>query len=203
MQYEPTKHNRRSIRLKGYDYTQSGYYFITICIERKRCLFGDIVDKQSPVHLAQRECVASALLRSRVSFGNLDAFASADDDLSRKALQTKVPADDRWLNLNRFGAIAFACWQAIPEHFSKIELDEFVIMPNHVHGILIINNNGSLADRGLADRGLANLLLVRYRQLSVLLNLRDPNKLILSVIQKADLYGSVIITNTLFGMNNR
>ena len=91
MQYDPTKHNRRSIRLKGYDYTQSGYYFITICTHQKSCLFGAIVNNKS--------------------------------------------------NLSKFGQIAFACWQAIPEHFSRIELDRFVVMPNHVHGILIMTND--------------------------------------------------------------
>ena len=90
MQYNSRKHNRRSIRSKGYDYIQSGYCFITICTDQKSCLFGAIANNK--------------------------------------------------LNLNEFGQIAFTCWQAIPKHFSKIELDEFVIMPNHIHGILTINN---------------------------------------------------------------
>jgi len=102
MQDDSAKHNRRSIRLKGYDYTQSGYYFITICTERRSCLFGAI--------------------------------------------------DNQKLTLTEFGQIAFAYWQAIPEHFPRIELDRFVIMPNHVHGILIMNDEKG---RGLADRGLA------------------------------------------------
>lgn len=42
MSYNPQKHHRRSIRLKGYDYTQAGYYFITICTQNRLCLFGDI-----------------------------------------------------------------------------------------------------------------------------------------------------------------
>ncbi|MDD4990772.1 MAG: transposase [Paludibacter sp.] len=37
-------HHRRSIRLKGYDYSQEGLYFITICVQNRECLFGDIVD---------------------------------------------------------------------------------------------------------------------------------------------------------------
>lgn len=93
MKYDSAKHHRRSIRLKKYDYTQSGWYFIIICTEQKRCLFGAIANKQ--------------------------------------------------LILNEFGNIASNCWQAIPEHFPKIKLDEFVIMPNHVHGILIVTNNSA------------------------------------------------------------
>ncbi len=42
--YDPQKHHRRSIRLKGYDYSQVGAYFITICIKDKECLFGKIAD---------------------------------------------------------------------------------------------------------------------------------------------------------------
>lgn len=41
--YSP-QHNRRSIRLKGYDYSQAGAYFVTICTQNKECLFGEIVD---------------------------------------------------------------------------------------------------------------------------------------------------------------
>ncbi|HMG15060.1 MAG TPA: transposase [Saprospiraceae bacterium] len=42
MTFNPNIHQRRSIRLKGYDYTQSGMYFITLCIQDKDCLFGEI-----------------------------------------------------------------------------------------------------------------------------------------------------------------
>jgi REP element-mobilizing transposase RayT len=42
MTYNPDKHHRRSIRLKGYDYSQAGLYFITICIQNRACLFGKI-----------------------------------------------------------------------------------------------------------------------------------------------------------------
>jgi len=44
MEKNPNKHNRRSIRLKGYDYSQVGLYFITICCQDRACLFGNIVD---------------------------------------------------------------------------------------------------------------------------------------------------------------
>ena len=39
-QYNPEKHHRRTIRLKGYDYNQSGMYFVTICTRNRECLFG-------------------------------------------------------------------------------------------------------------------------------------------------------------------
>ena len=42
--YDPKKHHRRSIRLKGYNYSSEGFYFITICTEGRRCLFGTIIN---------------------------------------------------------------------------------------------------------------------------------------------------------------
>jgi putative transposase len=42
MKYDPAIHRRRSIRLKGYDYSQSGFYFITVCTQNRLCLFGKI-----------------------------------------------------------------------------------------------------------------------------------------------------------------
>ena len=44
MIYDPKKHNRRSIRLQGYDYSQPGAYFVTLVTHRRACLFGEIVD---------------------------------------------------------------------------------------------------------------------------------------------------------------
>lgn len=97
-------HHRRSIRLQQYDYTQSAFYFITICTHNRFCLFGAI-----------------------------------ENDAMR---------------LSKQGAIAVDCWSAIPDHFSCIELDEFIVMPNHVHGILRVadNDGGGTARRGTACR---------------------------------------------------
>jgi len=88
MRYDPEKHHRRSIRLKGYDYTQAGAYFITICTKDRACLFGDVADGV--------------------------------------------------MRLNQMGHIVRQCWLEIPEHFPHVVLDEFVVMPNHVHGIIVI-----------------------------------------------------------------
>jgi len=40
--YHPNIHHRKSIRLKGYDYSKAGWYFITICVQDRACLFGEI-----------------------------------------------------------------------------------------------------------------------------------------------------------------
>ncbi len=88
MIYDERQHHRRSIRLRGYDYTQAGAYFITVCTHDGACVFGDVVDGV--------------------------------------------------MQLNECGAIVRDCWMAIPDHFLQTALDEFVIMPNHVHGIVVL-----------------------------------------------------------------
>jgi REP element-mobilizing transposase RayT len=81
---------RRSLRLCGYNYSQSGAYFITICTNKRRCLFGNIVNNE--------------------------------------------------VNLNELGNIVLNIWNSLPNKYSNIELDEFVIMPNHLHGIILITD---------------------------------------------------------------
>ncbi|MEO1522737.1 MAG: hypothetical protein AAFU78_18425, partial [Cyanobacteria bacterium J06633_2] len=97
MAFNPEHHHRRSIRLKGYDYSSPGAYFITICTYQRQCLFGEIIDRK--------------------------------------------------MHLNTFGHIAAACWNEIPNHFRQTILDSYVIMPNHVHGILVITDKSC---RGIA-----------------------------------------------------
>jgi putative transposase len=79
---------RRSLRLAGFDYSQPGAYFVTICTGNRRCTLGEI-----------RDCE---------------------------------------MRLNHAGQVIAACWDEIPLHFPNAELDAFVVMPNHVHGILVL-----------------------------------------------------------------
>ncbi len=93
MTYNPNIHHRRSIRLKGYDYSQAGAYFITICCQdRDVSTLGEIVDGK--------------------------------------------------MILNDYGNIAYNEWGNTPNIRKNVELDVFVIMPNHLHGIIIINDIG-------------------------------------------------------------
>ena len=94
MLYNPNIHNRRSIRLKGYDYSQAGLYFITICCYNRKCLFGDVINGE--------------------------------------------------MVLNEYGTIACNEWLNTPNIRKNVELDVFVIMPNHIHGIIILNGRGEL-----------------------------------------------------------
>ena len=86
--FDPQKHHRRSIRLKGYDYSQEDAYYVTIVILRRECLLGQIVNKK--------------------------------------------------MILNPYGEIVQKWWEEIPVHFSNVETGAFVIMPNHVHGVIYI-----------------------------------------------------------------
>ncbi len=52
MKFDPDLHHRRSIRLRGYDYAQSGAYFVTICTQGRESLFGDIRDNESALNAA-------------------------------------------------------------------------------------------------------------------------------------------------------
>ncbi len=81
-------HHRRSIRLKWFDYSREGAYFVTVDVLNHQHLFGEVID--------------------------------------------------RTMHLNECGKIADECWRSIPEHFPNAELDEFVIMPDHIHGIVVI-----------------------------------------------------------------
>jgi REP element-mobilizing transposase RayT len=88
--YNPDKHHRRSIRLKGHDYSDSGIYFITICTYHREEVFGAIVD------------------------GTIE--------------------------LNELGKIVVKHWQWLSTQYSYVTLDEWVVMPNHLHGVLAITD---------------------------------------------------------------
>ena len=86
--FDPKKHHRRSVRLKGYDYSSDGAYYVTIVTQGRECLFGEIIDGE--------------------------------------------------MHLNKYGEIIQKWWNEIPLHFPNVDLGAFIIMPNHVHGIIFI-----------------------------------------------------------------
>ena len=98
--YNKIFHTRRSIRLKGYDYAQAGMYFVTVCVQKKVCLFGEIVDNE--------------------------------------------------MILNETGIIVCDEWIKSEVIRKNVKLHEFVVMPNHFHGIIEIT--GQLHDDVVALR---------------------------------------------------
>jgi len=86
--YDPGEHHRRSIRLKGYDYSQAGAYFVTVCTQGRVCLFGGVVEGEMRVNVAGRMV-------------------------------------EKW-------------WAELSNKFPNVETDEYNVMPNHFHGIVVI-----------------------------------------------------------------
>ena len=80
--------SRRSIRIRGYDYSSPGAYFVTICATDRRHLFGSV--KRGQVFL------------------------------------------------NSFGKTVKDTWHRLPELYPMVVLDEMIVMPNHVHAIIVI-----------------------------------------------------------------
>jgi len=97
MKFDAEKHHRRSIRLRGYNYAQTGADFVTIVTKDRVCLFGQMVNGE--------------------------------------------------IRLTDGGRIIQATWNELPEHYPGVECDAFVVMPNHVHGIIVLVDNGG--DKGI------------------------------------------------------
>ncbi len=101
-------HNRRSIRLKGYDYTQPGAYLVTLVTQGRLSLFGEIVQDE--------------------------------------------------MRVSKLGRIVQRAWLDLPCHYPYVLLDEFCLMPNHVHGIIVLTDDdgrgGSVDDPRLPGRQL-------------------------------------------------
>ncbi len=74
--YNPDRHHRRSIRLKGYNYSQEGAYFVTICTQNRMCLFGEADDTGIPVLNAYGRMTDDAWmwLSRRYMYVTLDAW---------------------------------------------------------------------------------------------------------------------------------
>jgi REP element-mobilizing transposase RayT len=90
MKFGLEKHNRKSIRLKGYDYSQAGAYFVTICANNRECPFGEVIDGV--------------------------------------------------MMLNDAGLMIKSAWYELPRHYPGVDIDAVVIMPNHIHGILVLTD---------------------------------------------------------------
>lgn len=93
--YNPDIHHRHSLRLKNYDYSKPGAYFVTVCAQNRTCMFGAIEN------------------------GNLA--------------------------LNDAGRMAQRVWQELPAHYHGVEIDQFIVMPNHFHGIIVLVGAGPCA----------------------------------------------------------
>jgi REP element-mobilizing transposase RayT len=65
------------------------------------------------------------------------------------------------MQLNDLGKIADECWREIPDHFSDVELGAYVMMPNHVHGIIVINRTTMNSSSSVGARHASPLRVLR------------------------------------------
>jgi putative transposase len=124
--FNPEIHHRKSIRLPGRDYSSPGYYFVTVCLDNIRCMLA-VASSGQTVGVGHGQpllCHGQPLHRHGQPLHRHD-----------EPLPQKHP---RQLRLMPIGEIAKKYWMEIPDHFPNVVLDEFVIMPDHVHGILKI-----------------------------------------------------------------
>jgi REP element-mobilizing transposase RayT len=85
------RHHRRSVRLRHYDYSQAGAYFLTICSKGRQCLFGQVIDGE--------------------------------------------------IVLSDIGQVVASEWERTAEIRKEVELDAWVVMPNHLHAVVIITQS--------------------------------------------------------------
>ncbi len=141
--YDPNIHHRRSIRLKGYDYTQAGAYFITICCDDRICRFGEIVGAGfTPAQFTPAQFTPAQFTPAQFTPAQFTParFTPAHDGIGQP--QNNIMQPQRFaptMQLNEYGQIAYNEWVNLPERFPNFELDVFQIMPNHIHGIIILN----------------------------------------------------------------
>ena len=126
MEYNPQIYHRKSIRFKGYDYSQAGAYFIAICCHNRHCVFGNI-----PVGAGFTPALDTPSTHDK-------PFTPAHNKGQPQGI---APTMTNTMVLNDYGTIACNEWQKLPERFLNVELDVFVIMPNHMHGIIVLNEN--------------------------------------------------------------
>jgi putative transposase len=91
MIYDPKKHHRHSTRLRHFNYSQAGAYFVTVVTYERTCLFGNILNGE--------------------------------------------------MRLSEVGRVVQSVWYDLPKHYPRAECDAFVIMPNHMHGIIVLRDD--------------------------------------------------------------
>ena len=171
------KYRIPSARAQWWDYANAGAYFITICTAHRVHYFGEIVRHDVETRFIASQLNASQLNASQLNAPQLNAPQLSAPQLSASQLSasqlnasqlstSQLSASQlnasqlnasqlnaSQLNASLPGQIAQKYWHAIPAQFPFIELGAFVVMPNHIHGILIINDvvNANVETRLIAS----------------------------------------------------
>jgi putative transposase len=146
MQNDIKKISRKSIRLKGYDYTTENLYFITICTNKRKNLFGKIK-------------------RGKIV-------------------------------LNSHGMIASNEWLKTEEIRKNISLDYYIIMPNHIHGIISINNGHAqrvptFEQFGKSEKNSISTIIRSYKS-SVTRQIKESGKTLNKPVWQSRFYDRII-----------
>jgi REP element-mobilizing transposase RayT len=152
-------HERKPNRLKDYDYSRNGLYFITICVKDKHEMLGKICvgaiinrphdspinrPHDSPINRPHDSPINrphdSPLNRPHDSPLNRPQGNPPQNPLSQSNLAQVC--------LSEYGSVVERAIQGISEHYPQAEVKKYVIMPNHVHLILLLKDNGSTSSDG-------------------------------------------------------
>ena len=112
---------RKNIKLQGYDYSQAGYYFLTICINGRHKMSGKVV-------------------------GNARRANSVRDGVPQSG--PGVP----YVELNEIGKMIKQHIDKMSVVYSSIKVDKYIIMPNHIHMIIAIENSNITKTNGTSSR---------------------------------------------------
>jgi putative transposase len=138
------KYRIESARLHGYDYTRNGAYFITICTKNHKWLFWEIIDGSVKFDISDNAIVETGLRPvSTTTMGHSNHSNHSNHSTHKiETKHTQIMINSKSvIQLSDYGQIVYNCWFDLPNHYSNIILDEFVVMPDHVHGIIIIQNH--------------------------------------------------------------
>ena len=129
MKYNPDLHHRHSIRLQNYDYANIGAYFITICCQNRINHFGNI------------NVNANVGAGSACPIAKPNSQTQTNLHIAKRMVGQANPAPTvtaNMVDLNEFGKIVDAEWKNLTIKYPNVNIGEYIIMPNHFHGIIEI-----------------------------------------------------------------
>ena len=141
---------RKHPRLKNYDYSQNGYYFVTICASNRRCVFG--THQNVGRGLAPTENAHQPVGRG---------LAPAENTHHPVGREPAPAAQNNRIVLTPRGEIAKQQLAALEKRYDFVRVDQYVIMPNHIHMILVLEGKA-----GASPRPTLSDILCAYKSLT-------------------------------------
>ena len=134
------KYRIETNRMKGYDYGSHGFYFVTICTKNRKNYFGKIIaETHNSASQNESKSTETHNSASQKESKSIETHNSASQNKSKSTETHNSASPQPYLQPTIIGQTAINYWNAIPTHYPFVEMDEFVVMPNHIHGILFFN----------------------------------------------------------------